>query len=324
MLNRNVTVIPQNEVQKRIAIYCRVSSSSKEQLHSLLNQISFLTMEVGANPDLRIVGIYADIHSGSSASGRSEYLRMLQDCHSGKINIVYAKSVSRFGRDTFEALKAVQDIVTEGVLVHFSEYDIGTEKPGGMLQFQIAASFAEEENKARSRNIIWGIKHQAEEGTSSLYYRKCYGYRSENGTLVIVPEEAENVKLIFDLYLKGYSVIKILNELEARGIKSPTGKDRWCKRSIDTMLSNEKYAGDVIVLKSYSSGFPDNRRIKNTVPEISHPKYIAEQAHEGIISRTIFDAVQAEKQRRSNITHDDKGTHRSSKKYSAKNINHTN
>lgn len=318
MLNRTVSVIQPINVQKRVAIYCRVSAASREQIHSLINQISFLTMEVGSNPDFRIVGIYIDVHSGSSVNGRPEYIRMLQDCRSGNIDVVYAKSVSRFCRNSFEALKAVQEIVTSGVLVHFSEYDIGTEKVGGMLQFQIAASIAEEENRARSKNIIWGIQHQAEEGTSSLYRRKCYGYQTVDGVLTIVPEEAENVRLIFDLYLKGYSIVKILNELEARGITSPTGKVRWCKRSIDTMLSNEKYIGDVMVLKTYSSGFPENRRIQNSGKENAHPMYMVEQSHEAIIDRDVFDAVQEEKLRRSNIVQDATGAHRSTTKYSAK------
>lgn len=189
-----------------------------------------------------------------------------------------------------------------------------------ILQIQVAASIAEEENRVRSRNIIWGIKHQAEDGTSSLYRRKCYGYRSDGDGLVLVPEEAENVRLIFDLYLKGYSIVKILNELEKRGIKSPTGKDRWCKRSIDTMLSNEKYIGDVMILKTYSSGFPNNKRMKNLNVDPVHPMYKVETDHAPIITQSVFDAVQAEKIRRSNIVRDTTGVHRSSKKYSAKNV----
>jgi hypothetical protein len=102
-------------------------------------------------------------------------------------------------------------------------------------------------------------------------------------TLFIVPEEAEVVRLIFDLYQKGYSIIGILNELEKRGIKSPTGKDQWCKRSIDTMLCNEKYIGDVVIMKSYSSGFPNNKRIKNNLTQESHPVYRVEIDYEAII-----------------------------------------
>lgn len=318
MADRQVTILQRIDPQKRVAIYCRVSSTSRDQIHSLINQISFLTMEVGSNPDYRIVGIYIDVHSGSSVSGRPEYRRLLKDCHCGEIDVVYAKSVSRFGRDSLEAIRAIQDLILEGVLVHFSDYDISTDDAGGILQIQIAAAIAEDENRTRSKNIMWGIKHQAQEGKSSLYRRKCYGYRTEDGGLVIVPEEAENVRLIFDLYLKGYSVVKILNELEARGIKSPTGKDRWCKRSIDTMLSNEKYIGDVMVLKSYSSGFPDNKRMKNLNVDPMHPMFMVKQSHDAIIKREVFDAVQAEKLRRSNIVKDATGTHRSSKKYSAK------
>lgn len=317
---RNVTILPKIEQPKRVAIYCRVSSASREQIHSLINQISFLTVEVGSNPDFRIVGIYIDVHSGSSVAGRPEYNRMLQDCRCGEIDVVYAKSVSRFGRDSLEAMKAVQELVMEGVLVHFSEYDMSTEGAGGMLQFQVAATIAEDENRARSKNIIWAIKHQAEDGTSSLYRRKCYGYRSDGDGLVLVPEEAENVRLIFDLYLKGYSIVKILDELEKRGIKSPTGKERWCKRSIDTMLSNEKYTGDVMVLKTYSSGFPDNKRMKNLNVDPVHPMFKVENDHAPIITQKTFDAVQAEKLRRSNIIKDATGTHRSTKKYSAKKV----
>ena len=160
--------------------------------------------------------------------------------------------------------------------------------PGGILKAQIQAEMAEAENQNRSQSIIWGIKTQAENGTSNLYSRKCYGYNSSDGTLIVNPEEAKNVRLIFDLYLKGYIIVKIVNELFSRKIPSPTGKERWCKRSIDTMLSNEKYTGDIVVLKTYSSGYPNNRRIKNTNTDEQHPMYIAKNAHEPIIPFEMY------------------------------------
>ena len=107
------------------------------------------------------------------------------------------------------------------------------------------------ENESRCDNIKMGIKYRAAAGTSKLYDRKCYGYKHDsNGKLVIDEEMAENVKLIFDLYLGGQSVLGIIRELEKRKIPSPTGKKKWCKRTIDVMLSNEKYTGDVLLLKS--------------------------------------------------------------------------
>ncbi len=172
-----------------------------------------------------------------------------------------------------------------------------------ILYHQIDIAMAEEEIRARSRNTAWGIREQAKNGSFSLYFRKCYGYKSENEALVIVPEEAEFVRLIFSLYLEGKSVLGILSELEKRGIPSPTGKPRWCKRSIDTKLSNEKYVGDVIIPKSYSSGFPDNKRIASGNSK-DHQLYMAENAHEAIISREQFAAVQ---ERRSNIVRDENG-----------------
>ena len=115
-------------------------------------------------------------------------------------------------------------------------------------------SIAQAENESRSENIRMGIKYRAAAGTSKLYDRKCYGYKHDgNGHLVIDDEKAKNVKLIFDLYLNGQSVVGIIKELEKRKILSPTGKTKWCKRTIDVMLSNEKYTGDVRLLKSGKS-----------------------------------------------------------------------
>ena len=135
----------------------------------------------------------------------------------------------------------------------------------------------------------------------------------------VVPEEPEVVKLIFDLYLKGYSILGIIDELDKREIVSPSGKQRWCKRSIDTILSNEKYTGDVLVLKTYSSGFPNNKRVVNSGVSESHPLYIADNHHEAIITKSTFDAVQAEKVRRSNVRCNADGTkQRSDTRYTMK------
>lgn len=319
--DRKVTRIDKLDEPKRVGIYCRVSSYSKDQIHSLLNQISFLTAEAGSEADFRIVGIYIDIYTGTSATGRTEYQRLLADCRAGKVDVVLAKHPSRLGRNAHEAMRAQHELLDLGIHLIFSGLPYTEPGPNSVLQFQLSVTSAEDETRTRSRNIAWGIHEQVKNGTSALYSRKCYGYNSVDGALVINPEEAEVVRLIFSLYLEGKSVLGILSELEKRDIPSPTGKVRWCKRSIDTMLSNEKYIGDVIVLKTYSSGFPDNKRIRSDNTE-GHQMYMAERAHEAIISREQFKAVQEEKGRRSNIVKDDSGTHRCSRKYSSKSISH--
>lgn len=171
------------------------------------------------------------------------------------------------------------------------------------LMISVIETLAQAENESRSENIKWGIKQRAAAGTSKLYDRKCYGYEhDEDGHLVIDEEKSKNVKLIFDLYLSGQSVIGIIKELEKRKILSPTGKIKWCKRTNDVMLSNKKYMGDVELLKSSESKV----------------HYLASGNNPAIISKEVFEAVQIEKERRSNVIKDGNERKRKSVKYSTK------
>jgi hypothetical protein len=149
-----------------------------------------------------------------------------------------------------------------------------------------------------------------------LYRRSCLGYRqNKNGDLVIDLTEAKIVRKVFALYFKGYSIIAIIRELENQGIKSPTGKDRWSKRTIDTILSNEKYTGNVHVLKTYGGEYPNNKRHANR-DQTTQYKLI--NSHPIIISQEQFNMVQAEKARRSNIQIDENETVRKNTHYSMK------
>ncbi|MGX9292375.1 recombinase family protein [Bacillus sp. A015] len=123
----------------------------------------------------------------------------------------------------------------------FEQEGLDTADTDSELMISIIESIAQVENESRSENIKCGYKHHAAQGTSKLYNRKCYGYENDtDGQLIIKDDEAENVRLIFDLYLHN-SIIGIKKELEKLGIKPPTGKEEWSKRTIDVMLSNEKY-----------------------------------------------------------------------------------
>lgn len=153
-------------------------------------------------------------------------------------------------------------------------------------------------------------------GTSSLYARKCYGFTHDrNGNLTVDEAETTVVCDIFNFYLKGKSILGIQRELKARGIKSPTGKDTWCKRTIDVMLSNEKYAGDVIIFKAFSTGLPQRKRRVND--PVQHTKYAAVGNHPAIIDKEAFNAVQAEKVRRSNVQKEGVMKFRKSTRYSS-------
>lgn len=147
-----------------------------------------------------------------------------------------------------------------------------------------------------------GLKQRAEQGTSKLYNRKCYGYdHDENGELVIKFQQAKIVKKIFNWYLDGKSVIGIVKELEKENIKSPTEKNKWQKRSIETMLENEKYTGSVKLLDSVNK----------------ENYYLLRDNHEAIIAEDVFNKVQEEKSSRGNLDEDNV---RKSRKYSSKNL----
>lgn len=250
-----------------------------------------------------LADVYIDIATSKTGSSRKEFNRMLDDCRSRKLDIVITKNISRFGRDTVEILDALNQLKTLGVRVIFEQEELDTENTDSDLMIAIVEALAQAENESRSENIKWGIKQRAAQGTSKLYDRKCYGYKHDaDGKLVIDEEQAENVRLIFDLYLSGQSILGIIRELEKRKILSPTGKEKWCKRTIDVMLSNEKYTGDVKLLKSGKSDV----------------QYMASENNPAIISKETFEAVQIEKGRRSNVVKEEKGSKRKNEKYSSK------
>lgn len=303
--NKKISYIPPNppKREKRVGIYCRVSTNSTEQLKSLTAQVSALTRLTAANPKWLLVDVYIDIASSKTGSSRKEFSRMLQECKSHDIEIVLTKSISRFGRDTVEILDALNQLRLLGVRVIFEQEQLDTADTDNDLMITIIESIAQAENESRSDNIKWGIKQRAAQGTSKLYNRKCYGYtNADDGSLIIEESEAKNVRLIFNLYLRGKSIIGIVSELDRLGIKSPTGKATWPKRTIDVMLSNEKYMGNVRLL--------DNGKHSAT--------YLSEDNNPAIIPKETFQAVQLEKQHRSNVIKGEDGSQRKSTKYSSK------
>lgn len=307
--NYNPTFLQKSNRKKRVGIYCRVSSNLPKQLNSMANQLSELVRKVYVQNEWVLVDVYADFHSGDSVSHRPQFLRMMDDCRNGKLDIILSKSVSRFGRDAIDTDSSVHELLGLGISVIFDEENIDSKTPDGELVISVLAALAQEENLSRHEDHIWGIKRQLEDGTSKLYNRPCYGYKNdEDGNLQIDDAKAAVVRDIFQMYLSGMSILKIQRELNLRQIPSPTGKEKWCKRSIDTMLSNEKYIGNAEVFKTYTERTPERKRRINR--NGSHTTYVSIDNNPAIITPEVFEAVQAEKARRSNIETGPNGTHR--------------
>ena len=292
-----------DRLEKNVGIYCRVSTSERDQLNSLSAQISALTRAISHVSQWKLSDTFIDIASAKGDSPRREFERMIQECEAHRISVILTKSISRFGRDTVDTLTALNRMKNSGVRVIFEEENIDTDDVDSNLLISVIESVAQSENESRSENIRMGLSFRASNGTSGLYKRKLYGYaKNETGELVIDNGQAQVVRDIFRWYLGGDSVLGIIKKLSDAGISSPTGKEKWSKRAIEKLLENEKYTGTVTLLDSSTQEY----------------EYQIKDNHPPIITENEFRSVQEEKKKRSNIVTDDDGTHRRSKKYSSK------
>lgn len=302
---QNVLIIPAYPEKsiKKVGIYCRVSSSKRDQLNSLTTQITALVREVARISQWELTDIFIDIAFAKTGATRREFDRMIAACESKEISMVLTKSISRFGRDTLETLEALRKIKAAGAKIIFVKEQVDTNDFDAENLIAIMEAFEQAENEGRSLNIRAGLGFAAQTGSSGLYDRKVYGYtKDEDGKLIIEPEQAHVVRSIFRWYLKGNSILGITRILQEKGILSPSGKEKWNKRTIETILSNDKYIGRVTINDSLNQG----------------GKYRLTEHHPPIITEDVFYAAQEEKRKRSNVEYDENGAHRSSKKYSSK------
>jgi DNA invertase Pin-like site-specific DNA recombinase len=297
--NHNGDLVPLKGGRQRlrVAAYCRVSTKYEEQSTSLESQIRYYEEEIQSNSDWEFAGIYAESISGVNFKKRDEWNRMIADCKEGKIDLIITKSISRFGRNTLPFLRSINELAVKGVTVYFENERIESSDPKGRHIITVLAALAQAESQSKSENIKWGIRRRMEKGNPMLNQTRFLGYtKDEKGELIVVPEEAEIVRLIFELYLQGNGVRKIKRYLEENGIKTATGKSVWSTSTIDRMLSNEKYVGDALLQKTVIEDFLTRKRTKNIGQQA---QYYVENNHEPIIDRATFEEVQRRKSARS-------------------------
>lgn len=307
------------KLMPNVGIYARVSTRSSAQLHSMAAQVSQLTRFVASRGGWQLIDIYMDFDSASGSTNRPEFDRMVEDAKAGRIDAVITKSVQRFGRNTEETLATMRELLAAGVIIYFSIEGYSSDAPDAELQTALRVGLAEADNASHRQERQWGVKRKIEDGTSELYRRPCYGYKkTKDGILVIDQPKAKIVKEIFDLYLSGNSISGIKKNLEERRIPSPSGKETWPMRTIDMMLSNEKYTGDIVLFKTITVNYPYSVRRSNKGASL-HEQFCMTNGVDAVISKETFDAVQSEKKQRSNIVIDESGSkQRTGKKYSAK------
>lgn len=278
--------------RKRVAAYARVSSGKDAQLHSLSAQISYYNNYIGSRGDWELAGIYADEAITGTKDNRPQFQKLLSDCRAGKIDMVIAKSITRLARNTVTLLETARELKSLGIDIYFEKENIHTLSSDGELMLTLLASFAQEESRSASENVKWRIRKQFEKGYST--YIDMYGYRFEENTLKIVPEEAEVVRQVFSDYLSGMGKTAIAKKLNRQKIPAKSG-GLWRGTTVHDMLVNEKYTGDLMLQKFYRTDHITKKNVKN---HGEHPMYYVEDSHEAIIDKATFSEVQEEVARR--------------------------
>ena len=291
---------PQDQEKKknlRVAAYCRVSTKKDEQLNSYENQKAYYMEKIMKNPEWTMVDIFADEGiTGTSTCRRKDFLRMIRQCRQGKIDMILAKSVSRFARNTLDTISYTRELRSLGIAVIFEEQNINSIYPESEFLIALHAAFAQSESESISANVRWGKRQSIKDGKVTFQYKTLLGYeKGPDGNPVIIPEEAETVRQIFKWYLAGKSVRDIRLALVAGGFRNAVGTTDWTTSNLRSILTNEKYCGDALLQKTFVKDCISKKSIPNTG---QLAKVLIQNNHEAIISHEIFDAVQLELARR--------------------------
>ncbi len=282
------TLLPERkeEVRRiRVAAYCRVSTESDDQKDSFAAQVEYYTNLIGTNPAWELVDIYADEGiSGVSMAKRDDFNRLLRDCQRGKIDRVIIKSVSRFARNTIDCLSTVRMLSELGVSILFEKEKIDTAKMSGEMLLALSGTQAQDESISISGNMRWSYERRMKSG-DFVGNVAPFGYTLVGGTLVVNEPEAKIVRLIFEMYLSGISKVRIAMWLnENRPVRE------WKNGTVDYILNNERYIGDALLQKKYTTeNFPFRRRRNNGEKAM----YYVSNSHPPIISKEQFEAVKS-------------------------------
>ena len=283
--------------QLRVAAYCRVSTEQEEQQNSYQVQISYYTDLINRKKEWTLVKIFADEGiSGTQAKKRPEFLKMIRMCRQQKIDLIITKSISRFARNTVDCLEYVRQLKNLGIGVIFEKENLNTLTMTSEFMIALYGSFAQAESESISKNVSWGKQKAYAEGKVSFQYAKLLGYKKgANGKPEIVPEEAETVRMIYDLFLDGLSFTRIKKALENQNLLTATGKKIWSESNIKSILKNEKYVGDALLQKTFTVDCISKKVQKNNG---ERPMYLVTNHHDPIIDRDTFNRVQQELARR--------------------------
>ncbi len=284
----NSSAVERNQ-RLRVAAYARVSTNDEDQIKSYDSMVTYYTDMIKKNPDWDFVEVYADKAStGTKAETRENFQRLISDCLAGKIDLVIAKSLSRFARNTLDTLKYVRQLRERHIAVYFEVEKINTMKDGEFL-LTILSSVAQQEVENTSAYVKKGLKMKMKRG-ELVGFQGCLGYDYDTKTkiLSINEEGAEVVRFIFDRYVAGVGSTLIANELNKKGILTIRGNP-WTNSSVMGVINNEKYTGDILLGKTFTVDPISKRRLDNLGEE---DRFFIKDHHEPIVSHEIYEKAQ--------------------------------
>lgn len=276
----------------KVCAYCRVSTGTEEQKTSYESQKKYYKQKIKQNPEWELVDIYADeAISGTQVYKRVNFKRMIDDALDGKIDLILVKSISRFGRNTVDILKYIRLLKEHNVAVFFEEENINTMEMQGEILLTVLSALAQQGSATISSSVALGARMKMKRGELVGHYAP-YGYRydKDKEELVICEEEAQVVLEVYRLYIEeGYGTARIARELNNKKIPSPTNK-MWSSTVITRMIRNEKYCGDLLTGKTYTSDPISKKKIINHGEK---DKYYTKDHHEPIVQREVWEKANA-------------------------------
>lgn len=287
----------------RVAAYCRVSTDKDDQLNSLAAQQHFFRSYIAEHPGWTAAGIFADEGlSGTSIKRRPQFSEMLRRAMAGEIDLIITKEVSRFARNTVDALEATRKLKEKGVGVLFLNDNIDTRDNDGEFRLTIMASVAQEESRKISERTRWGQRQAMKRGVV-FGNNSLYGYTVRDGKLTIQPEQADIVKQVYHKFLvERKGVHTISRELTKASVRPPLrASGAWSSTMILRILRNEKYCGDLLQKKYRTRDYLSHQKILN---DGSEEQILLRDHHEAIVSREQFDQAQRELAMRARNTAD--------------------
>ncbi len=275
------------KIIKKVCAYCRVSTDSEEQQTSYNSQIKHYSEQIKSNPEWEFVGIYADEGiSGTQVKKRTEFMRMIDDALNGKIDIIIAKSISRFARNTVDTLKYVRLLREHNVDVYFEKENIHTLELDSEMFLTLYSAFAQAESESTSQNVTMGFRAKMKRG-EIVGNPACYGFiwNKETKELEINEEQAKVIRDVFNWYIDGMGTRAIAQKLNDMNVPSCKGT-KWCQSAVRRIISQEKYCGDLVQQKYYTTDPLTHHQIRNKGEK---EKYYIQDHHQCIVSREIWN-----------------------------------